>query len=174
VDTIDARWARLASLTLRAVLTRKGMSYAELAVKLSGDGLGESSRSVEGKVQRGAFTFAFFLRSLRAMNADLPPEWEMHMRSSDAESGAAAIFKEESISRALADTERLSSSLLDIGVLTTPTTVLTEGASGTFSFKFFLQCAAISQVRGLDRFVDRSDIVDVAVEGENLMRQRQA
>lgn len=66
---------------LRAAMERHGYSYKELADALgaTAEGQTESVQALINKVNRGRFSFAFFLRACRAMGiqsvdvADLPP-----------------------------------------------------------------------------------------------------
>lgn len=54
---------------LKAEMKRRGFSFKALAEKLAADGSGdaESVQTLINKVNRGRFTFAFFLRAGRAM-----------------------------------------------------------------------------------------------------------
>lgn len=54
---------------LKAEMKRRGISFRVLAEKLATDGSGEaeSVQTLINKVNRGRFTFAFFLRAARAM-----------------------------------------------------------------------------------------------------------
>jgi hypothetical protein len=54
---------------LKAEMKRRGFSFKALAEKLAEDGAGEaeSVQTLINKVNRGRFTFAFFLRAGRAM-----------------------------------------------------------------------------------------------------------
>ncbi|MDD2977139.1 DUF6471 domain-containing protein [Aquabacterium sp.] len=69
-----------ATRILRAEMARRGISYKELAEAMShvaGEPM-ESTQALINKVNRGRFSFAFFLRACRAMGvttvdlADLP------------------------------------------------------------------------------------------------------
>jgi len=72
--------AREATLLLRAEMARRGVSYKTLAEAMSRQAgePKESTQALINKVNRGRFSFAFFLRACRAMGvvrvdlSDLP------------------------------------------------------------------------------------------------------
>lgn len=51
---------------LKAELKRRGISYRDLAEKLTERGVPESERNIANKISRGSFTAAFFLECLDA------------------------------------------------------------------------------------------------------------
>lgn len=55
----------------RAEMERRGYTFKRLAEKLAeaGDSESEGPQALTNKVNRGRFTFAFFLRAMRAMGA---------------------------------------------------------------------------------------------------------
>jgi hypothetical protein len=59
-------WTARAKNLLKAELKRKGVSYRELAEKLTAMGIPESERNIANKISRGGFTAAFFLQCLEA------------------------------------------------------------------------------------------------------------
>ncbi len=67
----DDRLADEARRILRAEMERRGYTFRRLAEKLAEDGQGdaEGAQALTNKVNRGRFTFAFFLRAMRAMGA---------------------------------------------------------------------------------------------------------
>jgi hypothetical protein len=67
----DDRLAEEARRILRAEMERRGYTFRALAEKLAADGQGhaEEPQALTNKVNRGRFTFAFFLRAMRAMGA---------------------------------------------------------------------------------------------------------
>lgn len=52
---------------LKGELKRRGVSYAQLAEKLSGIGAQETERNLANKISRGGFTAAFLLQCLAAI-----------------------------------------------------------------------------------------------------------
>ncbi|CAG9236618.1 conserved hypothetical protein [Paraburkholderia caribensis] len=55
---------------LRGVMVTKGISFDRLSELLSTDGAREAPRSIAAKVNRGKFTFAFFLRCMSVLGMD--------------------------------------------------------------------------------------------------------
>lgn len=54
---------------LKSELKRKGVTYAQLAEKLSAMGISETERNLNNKISRGGFTAAFLLQCLEAIGA---------------------------------------------------------------------------------------------------------
>lgn len=52
---------------LKAELKRKGLSYRDLAEKLTASGIPETERNLANKIARGTFTAAFFIQCLDAI-----------------------------------------------------------------------------------------------------------
>lgn len=52
---------------LKAELKRRGVTYAQLAEKLSEVGAKESERNLANKISRGSFTAAFFMMCMDAL-----------------------------------------------------------------------------------------------------------
>ncbi len=65
----DIDWTARAKNLLKAELKRKGVSYRELAEKLTAMGIPESERNIANKISRGGFTAAFLLQCLEAVGA---------------------------------------------------------------------------------------------------------
>ena len=78
----DERLAEQAEYILRLEMQKRQFSYKELAEAMSrlNDGPTESVQALTNKVNRGRFSFAFFLRACRAMGVasveikDVPPK----------------------------------------------------------------------------------------------------
>jgi hypothetical protein len=51
---------------VKAELKRAGVSYAELARRLNGQGLDETEASITAKLNRGTFAATFFLATMKA------------------------------------------------------------------------------------------------------------
>jgi hypothetical protein len=60
-------WTARTKNLLKAELKRKGVSYRELAAKLTAMGVPESERNLANKIARGTFTAAFLLQCLAAV-----------------------------------------------------------------------------------------------------------
>jgi hypothetical protein len=65
----DIDWALRAKNLLKSELKRRGVSYRELAEKLTTMGTPESERNIANKISRGGFTAAFLLQCLEAVGA---------------------------------------------------------------------------------------------------------
>ena len=63
-------WKVIAKNTLKAELARKGVDYETLATKLKELGIDESYNSINTKINRGTFTFQFFLQCMKAISVD--------------------------------------------------------------------------------------------------------
>lgn len=55
---------------LKSELKRKGVTYAQLAEKLSLMGISETERNLNNKISRGGFTAAFLLQCLMAIGSE--------------------------------------------------------------------------------------------------------
>ena len=65
----DDVWTPRIKNLLKAELKRRGVSYRELAEKLTAMGIPESERNIANKIARGGFTAAFLLQCLVAIGA---------------------------------------------------------------------------------------------------------
>lgn len=65
----DIDWTARAKNLLKSELKRRGVSYRELAEKLTAMGIPESERNIANKISRGGFTGAFLLQCLAAVGA---------------------------------------------------------------------------------------------------------
>lgn len=63
-------WQAAAKNILKAELKRKGVDYESLAEKLKGVGIEESYNSINTKINRGTFTFQFFLQCMDAIGVN--------------------------------------------------------------------------------------------------------
>jgi hypothetical protein len=62
-------WAVTAKNILKAELSRRGVSYVELQEKLAQLGIDETANSINVKINRGTFSFIFFLQTMTAIGA---------------------------------------------------------------------------------------------------------
>ncbi|MFM0304746.1 DUF6471 domain-containing protein [Paraburkholderia sediminicola] len=60
-------YSEFARRSLRTVLSTRGITYAQLAEKLSAMGHAETETSIAQKVRRGTFQFAFFILCMKAI-----------------------------------------------------------------------------------------------------------
>lgn len=60
-------WKTAAKNILKAELTRKGVDYETLVKKLNELGVEENYNSINTKINRGTFTFQFFLQCMKAI-----------------------------------------------------------------------------------------------------------
>lgn len=60
-------WKSRVKGLLKAELKRRGLSYADLADKLSEIGIDDNERNVSNKIARGTFTAIFFIQCLEAI-----------------------------------------------------------------------------------------------------------
>lgn len=63
-------WKAAAKNILKAELKRKGVDYDTLAEKLKVFGVEESYNSINTKINRGSFTFQFFLQCMEAIGVN--------------------------------------------------------------------------------------------------------
>lgn len=61
-------WNRRSTNMLKAELARAGIGYEELIRRLGDIGIEESYKGIANKINRGAFTFAFFMQCMKALN----------------------------------------------------------------------------------------------------------
>lgn len=60
-------WNRRATNLLKSELALAGVGYEELTKRLADIGVDESYKGIANKINRGAFTFAFFMQCMRAL-----------------------------------------------------------------------------------------------------------
>jgi hypothetical protein len=65
----DDAWEARAKRLLRSEMTRRGVTYEQLAEKLGAVGIAEDHRNLRNKVARGKFSAALLLQCLEAMGA---------------------------------------------------------------------------------------------------------
>lgn len=63
----DEDWNSLATNTIKAELARAGVNYEELIRRLDKIGVQESYTGVAAKINRGTFSFLFFMQCMRAL-----------------------------------------------------------------------------------------------------------
>jgi len=65
----DDEWAEDAKRLLRSEMTRRGVTYDELAEKLAALGVTDTAVNIRNKVARGKFSAVFLLQCLAAIGA---------------------------------------------------------------------------------------------------------
>lgn len=65
----DDHWVNLVKGILRAEMTRRGITYDQLAEKLREVGVEDTPVNIRNKVARGGFSAVFFVQCLRAIGA---------------------------------------------------------------------------------------------------------
>jgi len=63
----DTEWAEKVSRLVKAELKRAGVTYEELAKRLTDSGMPESKASIASKLSRGGFSATFLLATLKAI-----------------------------------------------------------------------------------------------------------
>jgi len=66
---INAEYETKAKNLLKGELKRRGVTYAQLAEKLTALGVPESERNINNKISRGGFTAAFLLQCMTVIGA---------------------------------------------------------------------------------------------------------
>ncbi|WP_350029567.1 DUF6471 domain-containing protein [Caballeronia sp. NCTM5] len=159
-------WSLLASRAMRVLLARRGMSFAEAASAMTTKALPVSTRSIDGRVQRGSFECSFFLQAIYATGADYPCQWvpflsKVGKAKSQAtwSTCATALMAAEQQSWANFTYEGFSQRLESIGVHLAPEVIKYQVTQGNYPMTLLLQYAAVSWVDGLELFLDRADIL---------------
>jgi len=67
----DGEWQDQVKGLLKAELKKKGVSYRDLADKLTAMGIPETERNISNKLSRGSFTAVFFVQCLRAIGTHI-------------------------------------------------------------------------------------------------------
>lgn len=63
-------WSEEAMRILKSELVRRGIDYKELAERLATIGIYESPRQLTTKINRGTFSFGFFLKAMRSIGVE--------------------------------------------------------------------------------------------------------
>lgn len=173
VESVDAIWAHLASRAIRVAITRADVSYAQLAGALTREGFEESSRSVEGKVQRGTFRFSFFLEALAVSRTEYPPRWQFAFGGkSPWERRASRIVRGELALSPWLNDKMLSRRLGEIGVDVEPMVLSRQLDEGTFAATLFFQCATVCRFEGVQLFLNHADLNKAARDGARASSKR--
>lgn len=68
IPATEAEWRAQASQILKAELSRHGVKYGELRERLAALGIEESYGGLATKINRGKFSFAFFLQCMKTLD----------------------------------------------------------------------------------------------------------
>jgi hypothetical protein len=71
----DKQWEDRVKRLLKAELTRRGITYAQLVGKLADIGVHDTEPNIRNKISRGKFTAVFLLQCLEAIGAS-----SLHLR----------------------------------------------------------------------------------------------
>ena len=66
---VNAEYETKAKNLLKGELKRRGVTYAQLAERLTAMGVAENERNLNNKISRGGFTAAFLMQCLQAIGA---------------------------------------------------------------------------------------------------------
>lgn len=67
MDVDDKEWENRVKGMLKAELTRRGITYAQLVGKLADIGVHDSEPNIRNKISRGKFTAVFLIQCLEAI-----------------------------------------------------------------------------------------------------------
>ncbi len=70
-DAMDIDWTARTKGILKAELKKKGVSYRDLAERLTAMGIPESEANIANKISRGGFTAVFFVQCLVAVGCHI-------------------------------------------------------------------------------------------------------
>lgn len=63
----EREWTEWTKRLLKAELTRRGITYAELAKRLHAVGVADSQRNISNKISRGGFSATYFFQIMEAI-----------------------------------------------------------------------------------------------------------
>ncbi len=66
---MEKKWQKKATNILKAELARRGTTYDQLKEKLAKIGVKRTANSINVKINRGSFSFVFFLQVMNALEA---------------------------------------------------------------------------------------------------------
>jgi hypothetical protein len=64
---MNDEWNERASNLLKSEMARAGIGYKELIGRLQAFGIEESYKGIANKINRGAFSFVFFMQCMKAL-----------------------------------------------------------------------------------------------------------
>lgn len=66
---MEKEWSKLATNMIKSELSRKGVSYDQLQEKMAALGIEETANAINVKINRGTFSFVFFMQVMKAIGA---------------------------------------------------------------------------------------------------------
>jgi hypothetical protein len=60
-------WKYISKCLLKAELAKKNIDYQQLSIKLAEIGVNESASNINSKINRGTFSFMFFMQCMQAI-----------------------------------------------------------------------------------------------------------
>ena len=66
----EEEWIRWVRGTIRAIMVKRRITYADLVERLKGVGVEENERNLRNKVARGTFSAVFFVQCLEALGLE--------------------------------------------------------------------------------------------------------
>lgn len=64
-------WNQRATNIIKSEMARAGVGYEELISRLQQIGIEESYKGIANKINRGAFSFAFFMQCMKALGREM-------------------------------------------------------------------------------------------------------
>ncbi len=68
---METDWHKLATTTIKVELTKANVGYEELIKRLAEIGVHETYTGVAAKINRGTFSFMFFMQCMRALGVNV-------------------------------------------------------------------------------------------------------
>ena len=68
---MDTDWHKMATTTIKVELTKANIGYEELVQRLAAMGIQESYTGIAAKINRGTFSFMFFMQCMKAINKNI-------------------------------------------------------------------------------------------------------
>ncbi|MET3137929.1 MULTISPECIES: DUF6471 domain-containing protein [unclassified Undibacterium] len=65
------QWNQIATNLLKSEMARSGVGYEELIRRLNEIDVEESYKGIANKINRGAFSFAFFMQCMKALGREV-------------------------------------------------------------------------------------------------------
>ena len=66
----DLEWKQISKSILKSELSKRSIDYNQLSTKLASIGITESSANINSKINRGTFSFIFFLQCMKAIETN--------------------------------------------------------------------------------------------------------
>lgn len=66
---MEKEWSKQATNMIKAELSRKGVTYDQLQEKMAALGIEETANAINVKINRGTFSFVFFMQVMKAIGA---------------------------------------------------------------------------------------------------------